>query len=133
LVKYEKPEEIDACKLYCKCKKRCNNNKKCIKKKCKEVKKNIFRENKGKIKKLELKDKLKGYVKKERKENKKIKKKKEIEDSKKDIDKNQNRVSYVDTLIDKYFSDEDKQKLFSTHNHVKHFYKDIRKVLRLNK
>jgi len=45
---------------------------------------------------------------------------------------NENKqISYVDTLIDKYFTDNDKQKLFSTHNHVKHFYKDIRKVLRI--
>ena len=27
------PEKIKACKEYCKCKKRCNNDKKCIKKK----------------------------------------------------------------------------------------------------
>tara|TARA_B100000767_G_scaffold100201_1_gene96192 strand:+ start:1235 stop:1804 length:570 start_codon:yes stop_codon:yes gene_type:complete len=131
LVKYKTPDEISACKLYCKCKKKCNNNKKCIKKKCIDIKRNIYRNNKNKIKKIEIKDKLKNFVKREKKENKKLKKKKEMENLTINNENENKQISYVDTLIDKYFTDNDKQKLFSTHNHVKHFYKDIRKVLRI--
>merc|ERR1712086_1037469 len=92
LVKYKTPDEISACKLYCKCKKKCNNNKKCIKKKCIDIKRNIYRN-----------------------------KKKEMENLTINNENENKQISYVDTLIDKYF----------THNHVKHFYKDIRKVLRI--
>ena len=131
-VKYDNPDDIKVCKQYCKCKKRCNGDKKCSKN-CKQIKMNIYRNDSEKLKKIELKDKLKSYVKQEKKEIKKEKKKKEFENNKKSVIKEDNKISFVDNLIDKYFSENDKDKLIRTHNSVKEFKKDMKKVLRLNK
>lgn len=126
------PEKIKACKEYCKCKKRCNNDKKCIKKKCGEIKMNIYRDDKNKLKKMEIKEKLKSFIKNEKREKKKEKKKKEVLEKQKPKEKTEIKLSYVDEIIDKYFSDQEKDNLIKTHNDVRGFYKDVRKVLRIN-
>jgi len=131
-VKYENPEDVKVCKQYCKCKKRCNGSSKC-EKKCKGIKMNIYRNDKTKLKKIELKDKLKSFMKKEKKEKKIDKKKKELENQKSIEVISDEKISFVDNIIDKYFSEEDKDKLIYTHSSVKDFYKDVRKVLRIKK
>ena len=130
--KYEKPEDIKVCKSYCKCKKRCNGDKKCIKK-CKEIKLNIYRDDKSKLRKLEIKEKLKHFIKQEKKEKKKEQKKQQYELENTEKEKQVEKMSFVDEIIDKYFTDEEKNKLISTHSNVKAFYKDMKTALRLNK
>ena len=130
--KYDKPEDLKVCKSYCKCKKKCNGDKKCLKK-CKDIKMNIYRDDKTKLRKLELKQKLKNFVKQERKDKKKDQKKAKYEMEDKDKEKQAEKISFVDEIIDKYFTDEEKNKLVSTHSNVKAFYKDMRTALRLNK
>ena len=130
--KYNDPEMAKVCKSYCKCKKKCNNNKKC-QKECREIKMNLYKDDKYKIERRELKDKLKDHMRKEKKEIKKERKKKAYKEQKKEIVKQEHEVSFVDSIIDKYFSENDKDKLINMNGSVKHFVKDFRKVLRLNK
>jgi hypothetical protein len=130
--KYDDPDMIKVCKSYCKCKKKCNDNKKC-QKECREIKMNLYKDDKYKIERRELKDKIKDHTRKENNEIKKEQKKKAYKEQKKEIVKQEEEVSFVDSIIDKYFSENDKDKLINMNGSVKHFVKDFRKVLRLNK
>ena len=69
-VKYTNPDDNSSCRAYCKCKKRCNGNKKC-EKGCKSIKINIYRNDKDKLKKHEIKEKIRSFMKQEKKEKKK--------------------------------------------------------------
>ena len=130
--KYDKPEDISVCKAYCKCKKKCNDNKKC-KKDCDRIKMNIYRNDKQKIERTELKDKLKTYMKKERKDKKKEQNKRIYKNSKKEVVVKEEKVSFIDGIIDNYFNQYEKDKLIQTNDSMKHFFKDCKKVLRLKK
>lgn len=130
-VKY-KDEDVKVCKNYCKCKKKCNGDKKCLKN-CKNIKMNIFRNDKNKIKKIEVKDKIKNLVRQERREKKKEEKKKLMENNIKTKTQEEEKISYVDSVIDKYFSEQDKENLISTSNDVKSFFKDVKSVFRIKK
>ena len=55
-VKYEDPDKEKTCKKYCKCKKKCSYDKKCLKG-CREIKKNIDRDDKEKYEKKNYKKK----------------------------------------------------------------------------
>ena len=78
-----------------------------------------------------LKDKLKAHMRKEKKEIKKAKKKKEYKEQKKEIVKEEKGVSFLDTIVQNYFNEDDKDKLINMNGSVKHFLKDFKKVLRL--
>jgi hypothetical protein len=129
-VKYENKEDIKVCKSYCKCKKKCNGNKKCIKN-CKSIKMNIYRDDKQKIKRMEIKDKIRNIMKDERKEKKKEQKRKIIEYERNQVKTEVEKVSFVDNVIDKYFSEDDKNNLIGTHNSMNGFYKDLKSVFRM--
>ena len=63
---------------------------------------------------MEIKEKIKDFSKKERKERKKeIKKKKMMEDLENNNEKEE-QISYVDSIIDKYFNDNEKDTLTSS-------------------
>lgn len=130
--KYDDDESVKVCKSYCKCKKKCKNSKDCLKG-CKDIKMNLYKNDKYKVERRELKDKLKSHMRKEKKAVKKEQKKKAYRQQKKEEVKEVEKVSFVDTMIDKYFSEEDKDRLIQTNGSVKHFWKDLKKVLRFNK
>lgn len=130
--KYEDPEMVKVCKSYCKCKKKCKDDKKC-QKECRDIKMNLYKDDKYKIERQELKDKLKDHMRKEKKEIKKEQKKKAYKQQKKETVKEEEGISFVDSIIDKYFSENDKDQLINMNGSVKHFFKDLKKVLRLNK
>ena len=129
-VKYDDREDVKVCKSYCKCKKKCNGNKKCVKN-CKPIKMNIYRDNKQKLKRMEIKEKIKNFMKQERKEKKKDQKKKIIEQERKRVKDEEDKISFVDKIIDKYFSENDKNNLIQTHNSMRYFYKDLKSVFRM--
>ncbi len=128
--KYDDPEMVKVCKSYCKCKKKCKDDKKCLKE-CKDIKNNLYKDDKHKVERRELKDKLKAHMRKEKKEIKKAKKKKEYKEQKKEIVKEEKGVSFLDTIVQNYFNEDDKDKLINMNGSVKHFLKDFKKVLRL--
>ena len=129
--KHENEEDKKVCKSYCKCKKRCNGKKKCIQNKCKGIKMNIYRNNKEKLKKIEIKDKIKNILKKEKKENKKERKMKLMEEEKKQEKGEVEKISFIDSIVEKYFTEEDKAKMIGQHNSMKSFYKDVKGVFRM--
>ena len=47
-------------------------------------------------------------------------------------DEQEEKISYIDHIIDKYFNDNDKDTLLSTHISMKGFVKDLKGVLRYN-
>lgn len=131
-VKYSNIEDVKVCKTYCKCKKKCNDDKKC-KKNCKSIKMNIYRNDKNKLKRIELKERIRNSIKQEKKEVKKEQKKRQIRNEKDNSSKEVEKISFFDNIIDKYFSEADKDNLIGTHNNVKNFYKDVKSVFRLKK
>ena len=129
--KYENDEDVKVCKSYCKCKKKCKN-KDCLND-CKDIKMKLYKDDKYKVERRELKDKLKAYMKKEKKEIKKENKKRAYKKQKKQETKEEEQISFVDRIIDNYFTEEDKDTLINTNGSVKHFWKDFKKVIRLNR
>tara|TARA_B110000483_G_C18021624_1_gene475250 strand:+ start:428 stop:880 length:453 start_codon:yes stop_codon:yes gene_type:complete len=130
--KYDDPEMVKVCKSYCKCKKKCKYDKKC-QKGCSDIKMNLYKDDKYKIERKELKDKLKNHMKKEKKEIKKEQKKRAYKEQKKNTVKEEKGISFIDSIIDNYFSENDKDQLINMNGSVKNFTKDLKKVLRLNK
>ena len=92
-----------------------------------------YRNDKQKIERTELKDKLKTYIKKERKDKKKEQNKRIYKNSKKEVVVKEEKVSFIDGIIDNYFNQYEKDKLIQTNDSMKHFFKDCKKVLRLKK
>ena len=43
------------------------------------------------------------------------------------------KISYLDSVVDRYFSEQDKENLISTSNDVKSFLKDVKSVFRIKK
>ena len=69
---------------------------------------------------------------KTRKEREKKKnRKKKIEKKKITLKKEVEKISFFDNIIDKYFSEDDKDNLIGTHNNVENFYKDLKSVFRM--
>ena len=82
---------------------------------------------------MELKERIKNSVKQEKKEIKKEQRKKKIKEEKK-VDTNETeQISYVDNIIDKYFTESERDNIINTHNNVKNFYKDVKSVFRMKK
>ena len=94
---------------------------------------NIYRNDKNKLKRIELKERIRNSIKQEKKEVKKEQKKRQIRNEKDNSSKEVEKISYFDNIIDKYFSEADKDNLIGTHNNVKNFYKDVKSVFRLKK
>ena len=132
LVNYDKPEQQKACKAYCKCKKKCNGklgSKKCLKN-CKEKKLNIFRDDKDKMMKIELKQELKNQRRKMKKE-KKINELKEIKKKEKEntikLEKKQGYFAY---LVNNYFGEDDRTYLVGLNQNTKNFVKDCKNIFK---
>ena len=127
----DKTDQLKACKKYVKCKYKCDMNlsdsKKC-KKKCDELKMNIFRDNENKMRKYEMKKLLK----KEYKENKKIEKIKELQkedELKNNENKNTNKSqSYFYRIINSYMPEADKIYLINLNKGSRKFKKDFKKI-----
>ena len=132
LLSYSKKNgKLKACKKYVKCKYNCemsiSNSKKC-KKKCDELKVNIFRDNENKMRKYNMKKLLK----KEYKDNKKIEKIKELqqeEESKGNEDTNTNKSKgYFYRIINSYMPEADKIYLINLNRGSHKFKKDFKKI-----
>lgn len=132
LLKYkDDPDKYKACKSYCKCKKKCSTNslkKKKCKKICKEKKLNLFRDDKDKMKYLEIKD----IFKKERRQKKKEKKIKEMEKEKDENEivdmKTNKKISYLDRIINTYLPEKDKETIININNGSNKFTSDFKKI-----
>ena len=132
LLKYKTDKDkYKTCKSYYKCKKKCGlslfDNKKC-KKKCKDKKLSLYRDDKGKMEKLRIKDELKNE-KKEEKRKLKIKTM-EAEKEKKNVEeeKTSKTKGYFNRIINDYLPEEDKIYLVNMNSGSKKFKKDFKKV-----
>ena len=129
LIKHSNNQDILVCKTYCKCKKKCKD-KKC-KKKCKDIKMNLHNDDPEKIKRIQLKEDIKQKQKKEKKQEIKDRKLNILKKQEKTKEENSNKISIVDVIVENYFTQAERDTLFSTNNNLKLFFKDCKKVLRL--
>lgn len=128
-VKYEDPDKAKTCKKYCKCKKKCLYNKKCLKD-CREIKKNIDRDDKEKYEKKTLQRELKKKDKKEMKKREIEELRKEREEKKLNNSSDDRKKSYLTSLINKYMSENDKLFLVEYNNGVKNFLKEGKSIFK---
>ena len=130
--KFDDPDKIKTCKSYCKCKKKCNSklkSSKCLKK-CKNIKENLYRDDKIKMEKINLKKELKNDKRNEKKENK-INELKEQKKKQKEINKkNENKGSYLNHLINTYFSENDRMYIVDLNKNTNTFFKDVKNIFK---
>ena len=131
-VDYDDPDKIKACKSYCKCKKKCNKlggKNKCLKG-CKELKINIFRDDKDKMLKINLKKELKQNRRKAKKEQKIARLKEIKKQEKENTQKNNKKKSYMAYLVNNYFGERDKMYLIGLNQNTKGFMKDVKNIFK---
>tara|TARA_B100002019_G_scaffold280350_1_gene283195 strand:- start:124 stop:708 length:585 start_codon:yes stop_codon:yes gene_type:complete len=131
LLKYnEDPDKLKVCKSYCKCKKKCYSefgNKKC-KEKCKEKKLALYRDDETKMRKLEIKDKIKQMNRKKRKEEK-IKLLKMEEQQQEEAENKSYRVqNYINRIMNDYMGETDREHIVNVSTGTKKMVKDFKKI-----
>ena len=131
LVNYsDDKDKFKTCKSYCKCKNKCSksfSNKKC-KKECKEKKLNLYRDDESKMRKIEIKDKIKKEFKERRKEEKIKNLKEEKENKEKEEEKTHRIKNYINRILNDYMGENDKEHIINSSRGTKKMTKDIKKI-----
>jgi hypothetical protein len=131
LLKYsDDPDKLKVCKSYCKCKKKCNMNfgdKKC-KESCKDKKLALYRDDETKMRKIEIKDKIKQLNKKKRKEEK-IKVLKREEHIQEEAETKSYRTqNYINRIMNDYMGETDREHIINVSTGTKKMVKDFKKI-----
>ena len=127
----EDKDKFKTCKSYCKCKKRCNmslTNKKKCNSTCKEKKMNLYRDDKTKMEKINIKDKLKNEIKKNKKKEKIKYMKFEKEKQNGEVKNKHKSQNYFNRILNDYFGETNKEYIINMNRGSKKFKKDFKKV-----
>ena len=126
----EDPDKLKVCKSYCKCKKKCYSkfgNKKC-KEQCKDKKLALYRDDETKMRKIEIKDKIKQMNRKRKKEEKIKLLKSEEKEQKFAENKSYKIQNYINRIINDYMGETDREHIVNVSTGTKKMVKDFKKI-----